>query len=151
MEDVYKALPIALSVFFGAGALMFTAAKATAEETQRVKVWIAQIIWLLWLCVALSWSVYHCISFGISDAPINRPEVALFGMHLINATLYSSTVVFHIRKRLQASRKKEIAALKEKQKKMEEELLAARIKADVAEQLVRFAEMLNGHIPAEKP
>jgi hypothetical protein len=144
MEDVYKTLPIALAAFFGAGALMFTAAKATPEETQRVKAWVVQILLLLWLCVAGSWSAYHCIRFATADAPINRPEVALFGMHLINAALYLAVFIFELKKKARERRKAEIKALTDKGTKLAGELLEAKIRADVAEQLATFAQRLTG-------
>lgn len=144
MEDIYKTLPIALTAFFGAGALIFTAAKATPEEAQRVKIWVTQIVLLLWLAAAFSWSSYHCIEFASSGAPITRPEVVLFGMHLVNAATYMAAFVFELRKSSKAKRKTEVAAFEEKRAKMEEDLLEARIQANVAEQLARFAQLLNG-------
>jgi hypothetical protein len=144
MEDIYKTIPIALTAIFGTVAMMYTAAKATPEEAKRVKAWGAKGLFLLWLCAAGGWSAYHCVGFAISIAPISRPEVALFGMHLINAAIYSALLIFELRTKPRERRKAKIKAFEDKRARLAEELLEAKIRADVAEQLARFAEMLNG-------
>jgi hypothetical protein len=129
--------------------VMYKAAEATPERNKQVCMWVIELLLFSFLCSALAWFGYQCISFMLSAAPLTRMAVGLFAMSLINIWLYGWLIVTHIERRL--SKKAAIEKLQKEKARLSEEVLDARearlraqMRADTAEALLDFARQLVG-------